>query len=303
VTTQAANESASKSIVLNLPKGLTPNVGVDAPCLNPTGCTVGTATATSPLIPSIALANGTVKLSAQGTTPTISVSFTALGVTLNGVVSLTNNSVTFNNVPDVPLTNLTLNVTGPSGGKAFNTDCAPANIAGTFTAQSGATHSASAAIKFTGCNATPTATGSVSGLASGHPKLKVKVTHGKGAANVASVAIGLPAGLKFSRSAFVSHKTCSTKGKKKCTTTTLIRGLGISGASAKSVALKGGKLVVTLKKAASSVTITASGPLVSETAALQTRVKKHKTKSLNFALKVTDAKHAASTLSLKLAAH
>jgi len=299
--TQAANESANKTIVLGLPKGLTPNVGADAPCLNTTGCVVGTATATSPLVPSIALANGTVKLTAAGTTPTIAITFPTLGLTLPGTVNLTNNTVTFANVPDVPLTSLTLNVTGPNGAKAFNTDCAPANITGTFTAQSGATHSASSAIKFTGCNAQATATGSTSGLASGHPALKFQV---KEATKVASVAIGLPSGLRFSHSAIVSKKVCTTKhGKKKCTTTTLIRGLGISGAAAKAVALKGGKLVITLKKAAGSVTISASGPLVSETKALRTSVKKHKTKSLTFTLKVTDAKHAASTVALKLKAH
>ena len=299
--TQAANESASKTIVLRLPKGLTPNVGADAPCLNTTGCTVGTATATSPLVPSIALANGTVKLTAAGTTPTIAISFPALGLTLPGTVSLTNNTVTFANVPDVPLTSLTLNITGANGQKAFNTDCAPANITGTFTAQSGATHSASSAIKFTGCNARATATGSTSGLASGHPALKFQV---KEATKVASVAIGLPAGLRFSHSAIVSKRVCTTKhGKKKCTTTTLIRGLGISGPAAKAVVLQGGKLVITFKKAAGSVTISASGPLVSETKALQTSVKKHKTKSLTFTLKVTDAKHATSTVALKLKAH
>ena len=163
--------------------------------------------------------------------------------------------------------------------------------------------SVTSAITFSNCTVKPTATGSTSGLASGHPKLKFKVTHGKGAANVAVVTIGVPSGLKFSRSAIVSHKTCSTTGqKKKCTTTTLIKGLLVTGGKAKTVAIKGGKLVITLKKPASSVTITAGGPLVSETKALQTKVKKHKTKTLKFTLKVTDAKKKATTLSLTLKA-
>ena len=64
------------------------------------------------------------------------------------------------------------------------------------------------------------------------------------------MALGVPSGLKFSSSAIVKHKTCTTKqGKKKCTTTTLIKGLGIVGGKAKTVAIKGGKLVITLKKA------------------------------------------------------
>ncbi len=118
------------------------------------------------------------------------------------------------------------------------------------------------------------------------------------------MTVGLPNGLKFSHSAFVTHKTCTTKkGKKKCTTTTLIKGLGISGASAKSVALKGGKLVITLKKAASSVTVDLSGPVLTESKSLQTNVKKHTVKSLTVTLKVTDAKHTSTSVPLKLKAH
>jgi hypothetical protein len=306
--TQAANESASKTIVLQLPKGLTPNVGAVASCLNATGCKIGTATATSPIVPSVALANGSVQLTAQGTVPSITVSFPApFAISLTGAVNLNNNSVTFANVPDVPLTALTLSVTGTSGGKAFNTDCAPASIGGTFTPQSGtAAKTVSAAIKFTHCALKPTVSGSTAGLASGHPKLKFKITHGKGAPNVATVALGLPGGLSFSRSAIVKHKVCTkaSKGKKaKCSTTTLIKGLGIAGGKAKSVAIKGGKLVITLKKASGKLTITVSGPLVSESKSLQTKVKKHKTKSLKFSVKVTDAKHTSTTVSLRLRAH
>jgi hypothetical protein len=304
--TQAANESASKSIVLQLPKGLAPNVGAVASCLNATGCKIGTATATSPLVPSVALASGSVTLTASGTTPGITISFPApFAITLAGAVNLNNNTVTFANVPDVPLTALTLNVTGPSAGKAFNTDCAPANLGGTFTPQSGsAAKTVSAAIKFTDCALKPTVSGSTAGLASGHPKLKFKVTHGKGAPNIATVALGVPSGLKFSSSAIVKHKTCSGQGKKKkCSTTTLIKGLGIVGGKAKTVAIKGGKLVITLKKAAGKVTITVSGPLVSESKALQTKVKKHKAGTLKFTVKTTDAKKASTTLSLKLRAH
>jgi hypothetical protein len=303
--TQAANESASQSFSITFPKGLTPNVTADAPCLNATGCQIGTATATSPLVPNSALASGKLSLGGSVSSPAITIAFPgSFGLTITGAVSLTSNSVTFSNLPDIPISALTLNITGPNGQKAFLTDCAPASVTGTFNPQSGTpAHNSTAPIKFTGC-ATATATGSTSGLASGHPKLKFKITRSSGSPNISSVAVGLPGGLSFSRSAFASHKTCTTaKGKKKCTTTTLIRGLGISGATAKSVALRGGKLVVNLKKAASSVTITASGPLASETKALQTKVKKHKAGKLTFSLKVTNAKGTSSTLPLKLAAH
>jgi hypothetical protein len=306
--TQAANESASKTIVLQFPRGLTPNVPADVPCLSGSGpgCQVGTATATSPLVPSAALANGTVTLGGSVMTPTIAVSFPALGITLPGAVSLTANTVTFSNVPDVPLTDLKLNITGPGSGKAFNTDCAPANIGGTFTPQSGtAAVTVTSPITFSNCVVAPTATGSSSGLASGHPKLKFKVASAKGAPKLASVAIGLASGLKFSHSAFVSHKTCTThgQGKKKCSTTTLIKGLGVSGAKVKSAAIKAGKLVITFKSATASANITVSGPLVSEAKSLQTKVKKHKTKSLKFTLKLTDASKTATNVPVTVSAH
>jgi hypothetical protein len=303
--TQAANEAASKSIVLNVPKGLSPNFQADVPCLNTTGCVVGTATARSPLVPDIALANGIVRLAGPATAPTLSVSFPPpFAFTLTGTISLTNSSVTFASVPDVPLTSLIVNVTGPGKQKAFTTDCAPATLSGTFTAQSGATHTPSATVAFNNCPVRPTLRGSTGGLATGHPSLKFTVARGKGAPKLSSVAIGLPGGLRFSRSAFVTNQTCTVKkGHKKCTTTTLIKGLGISGAKAKAVALRRGRLVITLKGSASKVTISVSGPLVSETKSLQSRVKKHRVKRLTFTLKVTDTKKATTTLLQKLRAH
>jgi hypothetical protein len=303
--TQAANESASKSITLKLPSGLGINLTAIATCLSGSGpgCTVGSATATSPLLPSPALASGTVTLGGTVTAPTLSIAFPApFSIALTGSVNLANTSVTFENVPDVPLTNLALTVTGPSGGKAFTTDCKPATVGGAFTAQSGAAKSETVPVTFNGC---VTVTGSTGGLATGHPNLKFKLAHAKGGANLVSVAVGLPGGLRFSRSAFVSHKTCTTlKGKKKkCTTTTLISGLGISGGKASSVALKGGKLVITLAKGTGSLSLTISRPLVTETKSLKTKVKKHKAGKLTFTFKITDAKGTASTVAVNLKPH
>ena len=301
---QAANESASKSIEFGLPKGLAPNLSALEACLTATGCKIGTASATSPLIPSAALANGTLTLAAAGLTPVISISFPApFALTLSGAVNLTSGSVTFAGVPDVPLTALKLSITGPNGKKAFTTTCAAGNISSSFTAQSGATHTSTTPIAYIGCPK-PIVTGSTSGLADGHPTLKLKVTHASRGANIASVAIGLPGGLRFSRSAFVSHRTCTTlRGKKpKCTTTTLIKGLGVSGAKAKSVSLKGGELLIGLAKPSASVKFTVSGPLLAETRALRTKAKKHKAGKPTFTLKVTDATTIATTVAVKLAA-
>ncbi|HUA03381.1 MAG TPA: hypothetical protein VMB27_05715 [Solirubrobacteraceae bacterium] len=305
--TQAAGESASKTISLKLPSGLGVNLSADVLCLTGSGpgCVVGTATATSPLIPSAALSNGTINLGGSATAPTITVAFPSFGITLVGDVSLGSGTVTINNVPDVPLTSLNLNITGPNGQKAFTTKCQASSTTGTFTAQSGATHTVTSAVKFVNCPSSPTATGSFSGLARGKPGLRFTVTHGKNAGNVSSVAVGLPGGLKFSRAGIVTSKVCTTKaGKKKCTTTTLTKGLGIKGATAKSIALKGGKLVITLKKAAGKVTISLGGPVLTESGSLQTKVKKHKVKNpLTVTLKVTDAKNVSTSVPLKLKAH
>jgi hypothetical protein len=305
--TQAADEAATKSIALKLPSGLGVNFGADVTCLVGTGggCNVGTASATSSIVPNAALANGTVILGGSASAPTITISFPApFALTLVGDISLANGTVTFNNMPDLTLTTLNLNITGPNGKKAFTTTCKPSSTSGTFTSQAGVAKTVNGTVKFVNCAANPTATGSFSGLASGHPGLRFTVTHGNGAGNVASVSVGLPSGLTFSRAGVVTSKTCTTKaGKKKCTTTTLTKGLGIKGATAKSVALKGGKLVITLKKAVGKVTISLGGPVLAESGSLQTKVKKHKVKNLTVTLKVTDAKHTSTSVPLKLKAH
>jgi len=295
--TQAANEAASRAIALKLPGGLGINLAADVTCLtgSGSGCVVGTATAMSPLVPSAALSKGTVSLGGTAAAPTLTIAFPApFAITLVGNVSLAG-TVAFPDVPDVPLTSLNLTLTGPNGQKAFTTNCTPSTTTGTFTSQSGVSKNATATVTRNNC---PTASGSLSGLAAGYPKLRVKATQGKGGTKIASVAVGF-SGLKFSRSAFVTHKTCVTKsGQKTCTTTTLIKGLGLSGAGAKSVALKGGKLVIMLKKPVASVTVNLSGPLLTETASLQTKVKKHKVKTLTVTLEI-----GTTTIPLELLAH
>ncbi len=298
--TQAASEAATRAIVLKLPSGLGVNVAADATCLMGTGCVVGTATATSPLAP--AKLTGPVTLGGSPNNPMVTVSFLApFALTLVGDVSVTADTVTINNVPDVPLTDVNLTITGRKGQKAFTTTCAPSSTMGTFTSQSGVTKTVSSKVTLTDCAASPTASGLISGLSSGHPNLRIRASRGQGEPGIASIAVGLPAGLKIADSALTKGKTCVTKhGKKKCATTT--KGLAVSRASVKSVVLKGGKLVLTLRNAAASVAINVSGPLLTENSALQSGVKKHKVASVTVTLKVTDAKRIATSVPLKLKA-
>ena len=296
--TQAANEAASKTIAIKLPSGLSVDLPADGRCLTGvgTGCVIGAATATSPLAPT--KLNGTVRLAGSPTSPTVTVLFPApFAITLVGDVSVSAGTVTINNVPDVPLTDLNLMITGPSGHAAFITSCIPSNSTGTFTSQSGVTKTVSAQVRLAHCAASPTASGSAGGLASGHPRLRITASHGQGAAGIASIAIGLPAGLKFARSAIASSKACVTRHGTRCT-----KGLGVLSARAKSVALEGGKLVITLKKPVASVTVTMSGPVLTETGSLQSDVKNHKVQSVTATLKVADAKHTSTLVPLKLTA-
>ncbi len=303
--TQAANEAASKTIALKLPSGLGVNLGADARCLTGagTGCVVGTAMATSPLAPT--KLSGTVILAGSATSPTLTLSFPApFALTLAGDVSLSAGTVTISGVPDIPLTDLNLTITGPDGHKAFTTKCAPSSSTATFTSQSGATKTVRSKVTLTHCAASPSASGAASGLATGHPKLHITVSHGQAAANIASLAVALPAGLKFAPSAIMARRTCLAKqAKEKCTATSVIKGFKISGASLASIALKSGKLVVTLQKAARSITANMSGPVLIETNSLQHRVTKHKVHTVTVTVTLTDAKHTTTSVPLKLKAH
>ncbi|MGA2925000.1 MAG: hypothetical protein ABSG43_03220 [Solirubrobacteraceae bacterium] len=304
--TQLAGESANKSIVLDLPSGIAPNVALTA-CLNATGCTIGTASAASPLVPAAALANGTVTLNAPTNplTPQITIAFPApLALSIVGNVTLAPSlAVSFTSVPDVPLTSLTLNLnSGPGTAKSFTTTCAAANLVGNFTAQSGATKTVTSPITFNSCPTPPVAAGSASGFAAGRAKLTVKVTAGTNAPLVASAAVGLPRGLSFDRNAISSSKKCKGKGKKKkCATTITIKGLTASPGTISGAKVQGGRLVVTFKKAVASTRLTLRAPLVVESKALARSVKKHKVKAVTVTVKVTDAARTSTPLSVKVA--
>ncbi|MDE3131758.1 MAG: hypothetical protein KGL16_11450 [Acidobacteriota bacterium] len=104
-----------------------------------------------------------------------------------------------------------------------------------------------------------TATGSASGLTSGHPTFTIRI---KTAAAFGTVTLGLPGGLKFVKSKHLAKQVAA------------------SGARIKSVRIAGGRLVVTLKSKVKSVTIRTKRGAVSETKALIKSIKKHRTKKL-----------------------
>jgi hypothetical protein len=162
----------------------------------------------------------------------------------------------------------------------------------------------------TGCPSTGTTAGpptlgsfSLTGLASGKPKLKFAVKSGvNGAPKLKTISLGaLNGGLGLNGKAIVTNKKCTGKGKKrKCKTTLTVKGLSLSGATLASAKLSSGKLVIGLKTAVASATVTVAGPLLTETKALLKKAKKNKAKGLKATVGVTDTAGKTTPFALKL---
>jgi hypothetical protein len=151
----AATESATKAVAVDLPPRLVPLAGPAASaCLTGTPCAIGTATATSWLMPDSYLSSGTVTLGGTGAAPTVTVTFPEpVALSIAGTVDVANGLVTFPNVPDLPLSTLRLAITGTPAAKVLaTTTCAPADVVARFTPQSGgATVTSVQPIVYHGC--------------------------------------------------------------------------------------------------------------------------------------------------------
>lgn len=318
--TQGATDAASKSTVLSVPLGtFAPNaaiLGVACSAADASTCPasskVGTVTATSPLLP-IGL-SGNVYVTISGGAPGLAiVLLTPFKVILSGTIGLSNPvNTTFASIPDIPLTDLKVSLSGGSNA-AFTTSCSPQSsaITATFGGQNGVNRVVAAPVTVQNCPAVviPPAAGpptlgsfSLAGLAARKPKIKFSVNGGiNGAPKLKTISFGgLNRGLGLSGKA-ISHKKCTGKGKKrKCKKTLTVKGLSLSGATLADAKVSGGSLVLSLKGAVSSATVTVFGPLLTETKALQKKAKKHKAKDLKATVKVTDATSKTTSLKLKL---
>ncbi|HEX3618595.1 MAG TPA: hypothetical protein VHU61_18765 [Solirubrobacteraceae bacterium] len=150
---------------------------------------------------------------------------------------------------------------GDTGDGVSSVSGTPAavNLAATATAVTNQCTATTTAVK-------PSLSGSASGLNKGKPTFTLKV---KNATAFSSETVSLPSGLKFVK----------TTAKK------LAKEVSASGGKIKSVKVSRGKLVVTFKSKVTSVTLKSKKGLVSETAALLKKIKKHKTKKLTFKVK------------------
>jgi hypothetical protein len=293
-----SGESATSGFEFGNPTGVKTNK-VLAPCFKGATCTVGTVVASSPTLAASELSTGGLTLAGQITSGNLSSPITGavtmsfpppFQFSVNGPINTNEHTITFLNLPDFPIGSITYTFLGVPEGPAFVSDCEePSTISATLTPQDGAP-----SVKITGpvknVNCPPpspkaTASGSLSGLNAGKPKLHIRASHGK-AENLKSLSVELPAGLAF------SHKALATKR--------VVHGLSLSGASIKSARLSNGKLVLTFTHPVASLSLTARGPLLHEGKALEHKAKIHEPGELVTGVRLTDAGGHATSVSLSL---
>ena len=302
-----AGESATNSFEFGNPKGVKTNK-VLAPCFKGSTCTVGTIVGSSPTLTASELSNGELTLAGAINSGDLSASITG-AVTMSfappfqfsvkGPINVNEHTITFLDLPDFPLNSLTYTFLGVPAGPAFVSSCEPSTISGTFTPQDGGP-----SVKATGpvtnvdCpppSKNPTASGSVSGLNAGKPKLQIHAHQGPDPARLATLSLVLAPGLHFSGKTLTTKTVCKGSGShRKCK----VHGLSLSGASIKSARLEGEKLVITFASPAAGVSLTAHAPLLRESSHLEHEAKKHEAGTLMTDVGLTDANGKRTELSV-----
>jgi hypothetical protein len=284
--TQGSTEAPSQSVSLAFPSPtLVPNIQVaGALCANLASgtCTpVGSVTASSPLYPRAL--TGQAYLTGNILGPSLTLVFPPpFPLTLSGAVDLTKNTATFTGLPDIPLTNLTVSL-NPGPEAVFGTTCKPpTNTAtATLTNQNGdRTVTVPAKFTISGCpgsGASGKGNGGgtqgrrgklkvsnafIAGLSTGHPSLGFRIRSAKGTPGLRKVTIVLPSGLGF-----ISHRV----GKR-----IVVKGVRVSGGRGVTFSLSHGRLVITLRKAASSLTVKLGSRALKESSALKRKARAHR---------------------------
>ncbi len=313
---QTGTQAAIASATLLLPSNVL-GFNPTAANLANTATPVGTVTALSPLLPSSIPLTGSVYLtvSSSGSLGLILYFTSPLPIAIQGAVGLAG-SVAFSGAPDLPLSDLKVTLNGGPNA-VFNAPCAASSgtLSASVTGQNDASAGVATPLTIANCSSTTTPTTttttpvvgkpagltlsgvSLTGLRKRRPGLRFTLTRGTSALNIRSVSVGPPSGLSFNRKAIHKTSTCTGKGKKRrCTTTLKVKGLTLSGAKLKGAKLSGGRLVLTFKKAAASVSASANSTLLSESKSLQKQVKNGKLKSLRLTVGATDTSHATTML-------
>jgi len=328
--TQSATEAPSRAVSLAFPTSvLGPNLqSIQALCLNLSSGTcqsVGSASATSPLYP--ATLTGAAYLTGNSSGLSLTLVFPSpFPLTLTGAVDLATNSATFSGLPDIPLTKLSVNLNAGPRGLFLSTCNTPSGTAtATLTDQNGdRTVKAPAAFSVSGCpgvaaggglggsggsggsgsggsgggggslngsSATGVTVGHTnlsrarfSGLAAGHPALTFRMSATKGAAGLSAVTIGLRDGLSF----VTRHDR--------------VIGVSVKGAKIKSLVVSGGRLTMTLRRAASHFTVTIGHGGLGETAKLRRAAAHHRLHGLRIVAVAQNARGTRTTIRATAAA-
>ncbi len=311
-------QATNRSVALTLPASvLSPNVaavlGGGILCANPASGTckpIGTASSASPLYPTPLV--GKDYLTGSLAAPAIAIVFPPpFALTLHGTVDLASSTTTFTGVPDIPLTDLQVALSGGPDA-VFATTCATRSgtATSTLTTQNGdRTAVVSSPFTVSGCPApggSPPPPGTTtppsgttqpplagarphlgaagfSGLAKGHPTVRFTLTAAKGSPRLRSITIALPPGLRF-----VEHRR---NGRLHITAVT------VTGATPASLVVRHGRLVITLRRPVSRVSVTLHPAALGESTQLRTAVRRHRVRRLRLSIVAIDARGRHTTLS------
>ncbi len=237
---QNADEAGVKSARVTLPGTITSNIaGLENPCTEaqlaanqcPALATVGTATATSPLIP-VPLTGPIVAITQQSDLPKLVVLLRGpVNVRLEAFVSLDTVSSpplikivnSFPSIPDVPLSTFTLNLKGGPQGlftNAFDLCAGVGALEGVFEGHNDKRVNVRSPFGVTGTSscpaARPTAQGRLYGVKRGRADLSVDVGRddAQGDLRLKSVRLTLPRGLSVRKSA-ARRRLDATSGDRK----------------------------------------------------------------------------------------
>jgi hypothetical protein len=301
--TGPATQAATQAFEFDVPSSISPNPNAALACLLGTACVIGSASASSPFLPSSALTNGVVNLGGSILAPTLTVGFPPpYPVSFTGTVDTSSEALTFNDIPDLPLTSLTLAVGGGSAVKLFTTTCAAGSLAVKLTPwNGGATQPASTPITFGGsCPAAPTAPGtptpassaptvsaaSLRGLVKRAATLRLTANEGTGAAPIKRITVTLPRGLALASAKGVTVR--NARGRR----------------ARFAAAARRGVLTIALAAPTAHAGISIGPRAITVSASLANRVRselrRRKVAALRFEVRITDSAKLTTGLALKL---
>jgi hypothetical protein len=315
--TQTATQAPSRSVSLNFPAAaLAPNLAsIEALCLNVasgTCDTVGSATAMSPLYPSALSGKAYLTGSMAGLSLTV-IFPSPFPLTLTGAVNLVQNSANFTGLPDIPLTNLAVSLDAGADGLFLSTCQTPSGTATADLTDQNGDRTAHLAAQFTvaGCRSTGGGSGgtgsgagggsaaqggsagtsrltapSVSGLGSGHPSLTFTVSAARRAAKLTGLTVALPAGLSF---------VGRLAGKR-----LTLAGVSLRGVSDRTPSLSRGRLVISLRRAVSRVTVRIGSAALHESAGLAARIRTDARTRLRLTVTTTNVENRRATLHVSI---